>query len=351
MPRAKFEQGGNDFGETAMIKAVFEKYAPWWFLATLLVAFCIELNSGATALNIIKAFSDSIFNRDSLEQLILLEIRLPRALLALTVGASLGLAGAALQGLLRNPLADPGLVGVSNGAALGAVIALYFGLGSISQFIIPVMGMIGAGLAVTVVFVLAGKNSSVSKLLLAGVAVNALTSSLIALALNFAPNPYAMSEIVFWLLGSIANRSLFDVAFALPFMLLGWLLILSTGKYLTALSLGEKTSQTMGFRPKVERSILVVGVALCVGAAVSVSGSIGFIGLVVPHLIRPLVKYEPGKLLFLSALAGGILLLVADIAVQYVSTGQEIKLGVITALVGGPFFLYLIVKSRYGIDS
>lgn len=320
------------------------------FVLALLFVFYVALQSGPTDINAWQGLLDSFNHQQNIQQLILWDIRLPRAVLALTVGATLGLSGAALQGLLRNPLADPGLIGVSNGAALGAVVGLYFGLGSVALYIIPMLGMAGAGIAVLLVFLLAGKNTSVSKLLLAGVAVNALASSLIALALNYAPNPYAMSEIVFWLLGSIANRSLMDVAFSLPFMLLGWVLIISTGRYLTALSLGEKTSQTLGFNPKKERALLVLGVAFSVGAAVSVSGSIGFIGLVVPHLIRPLVRYEPGKLLVLSALAGALLLMLADILVQTISPAQEIKLGVVTALVGGPFFLYLIVKTRYTVS-
>lgn len=316
------------------------------FSAIVLVLFYIALQMGPSPLDIVSALNAIFSQTDSLEKLILTEIRLPRALLAVCVGATLGIAGAALQGLLRNPLAGPGLVGVSNGAALGAVIALYFGIGNIVWFAIPIAGMIGAAIAVSLVFALAGRHSSVTTLLLAGVAVNAITASFISLALNFAPNPYAMSEMVFWLLGSIANRSLQDLGFALPFMLIGWLLIMATRPYLTALSLGEETAQTLGFNPKRQRLLLVCGVALAVGAAVSVSGSIGFVGLVIPHLIRPLVQNEPGKLLVLSALGGAIMLLLADITVQVISPGQELKLGVITALVGGPFFLYLIIKTR-----
>jgi iron complex transport system permease protein len=308
--------------------------------------FWLALQMGPSDIRIDLAIQSLIANTDTLDRLILTEIRLPRALLAITVGGTLGMAGAALQGLLRNPLAGPGLVGVSNGAALGAVIALYFGLSGIVWFAIPMAGMIGAALAVSLVFALAGRNSSIMTLLLAGVAVNAIASSFISLALNFAPNPYAMSEMMFWLLGSISNRSMNDVALALPFMVTGWLMILATQRYLTALSLGEETAQTLGFNPKNQRLLLVCGVALSVGAAVSVSGSIGFVGLVVPHLIRPLVQNEPGKLLALSGLGGAAMVLMADITVQTISPGQELKLGVVTALVGGPFFLYLIIRTR-----
>lgn len=316
-------------------------------VAAVCVLFIAALQTGAAHINLLQAIKDISQGRESLDSLIFSDIRLPRAILATVVGATLGIAGAALQGLLRNPLAGPGLVGVSNGAALGAVIALYFGLSSYVWFAIPAAGMLGAGLAVLLVFLLSGRTASIMTLLLAGVAVNALASSFISLALNFAPNPYAMSEMVFWLLGSIANRSMSDVYLSFPFMLLGWLMILSSAKFLTALSLGEETAKTLGFNATRSKIILIIGVAFSVGAAVSISGSIGFVGLVVPHIMRPLMRYEPGKLLFSSALAGALMILSADILVQVISPTQELKLGVVTALVGGPFFLYLIVNNRY----
>lgn len=316
-------------------------------LALLTVSlFFAALHVGPADIALLNTAEQIISGQQSLHSLILMEIRLPRALLALTVGATLGMAGAALQGLLRNPLAGPGLVGVSNCAALGAVLALYFGFSSLAWFAVPMAGMIGAALSVLLVFSMAGHNSSVMTLLLAGVAVNAVASSLMSLALNFAPNPYAMSEMVFWLLGSLANRSLGDFYLALPFMLAGWAFILLGGRFLTALSLGEETAQSLGFNMGRQRALIVIGVALCVGAAVSVSGNIGFVGLLVPHILRPLVQYEPGRLLPASAFGGAVMVLLADISVQLISPNQELKLGVVTALVGGPFFLYLIVKTR-----
>ncbi|MDG1773098.1 MAG: iron ABC transporter permease [Oceanicoccus sp.] len=308
--------------------------------------FFMALHIGPADINITQAFSDSLNSTHTLPAMILSEIRLPRALLAIVVGATLGLAGAAMQGLLRNPLAGPGLVGVSNCAALGAVIALYFGWGAVVWFAVPAAGMVGAAISVVLIFMIGGYKSNVMTLLLAGVAVNAVASSLISLALNFAPNPYAMSEMVYWLLGSLANRSLADVQLATPFMVLGWLLILSSGRFLNALSLGEETAQSLGFHLAKQRTIIVIGVALSVGAAVSVSGNIGFVGLLVPHILRPLVGYEPGRLLAASAFGGALMVLIADIAVQTISPDQELKLGVVTALVGGPFFLYLIIKTR-----
>jgi iron complex transport system permease protein len=321
----------------------------WFLFSAVLVLFALELSLGPSKIQLMDIWRHDYFHQQTLEQIIFFELRLPRALLALSVGATLGIAGAALQGLLRNPLAGPGLMGVSNCAALGAVIALYFGLGSVFWLAVPLMGMIGAAVSVILVFALAGRQGSVMTLLLAGVAVNALASSFISLALNFAPNPYAMSEMVFWLLGSLANRSLADFSLAFPFMLLGWLLLLTTGRFLTALSLGEDTAQSMGFDLNRQRAVVIIGVALCVGAAISISGNIGFVGLVVPHLLRPFVAHEPGRLLPVSMLGGAIMVLLADITVQYTSPNQELKLGVVTALVGGPFLLYLIVKTRHSL--
>jgi len=322
----------------------------WPLLTALAVAvavlFLVVIQIGPAELDLFKAVTDTLQEKKSLESLILSEIRLPRALLAICVGATLGIAGAALQGLLRNPLAGPGLIGVSNCAALGAVIALYFGLSSITALAVPICGMVGAVICVLLIFSMAGANSGIMTLILAGVAVNAVASSLISLALNFAPNPYAMSEMVYWLLGSISNRSMADVYLSVPFMIAGWIILIGSGRFLNALSLGEDTAQSLGFDITLQRAKIVIGVALSVGAAVSVSGNIGFVGLLVPHLMRPLVGYEPGKLLPASALAGAILVLLADIAVQLISPNQELKLGVITALVGGPFFLYLIIKTR-----
>ncbi|MET0379426.1 MAG: iron ABC transporter permease [Spongiibacteraceae bacterium] len=312
-------------------------------LAALLCAVLIfALTQGPVALD----WHAALTTPDSLHGVILWQVRLPRELLAIAVGATLGLAGAALQGLLRNPLAGPDLVGVTSCAALGAVLTLYSGLAAISWVSLPLGGLIGAGFAVAIIFLLSGQRAGVLTLILAGMAINAMVSSLIALALNFSKNPFAMSEIVYWLLGSVANRSYNDLSVTLPFMLAGWLLLLSSGRFLDALSLGEETAQSLGFDVNALRWRVVLGVALSVGAAVSVSGNIGFVGLVVPHLLRPWVGYEPRRLLAASALGGALLLLIADVVVISVPALREIKIGVITALIGGPFFLHLIYKNR-----
>ena len=309
-------------------------------LLTLLVAAALGLAFGKVWLNPFAAV------QEPWQATVLWEIRLPRVLLAILVGAVLGLSGAALQGLLRNPLADPAIVGVSACAAFGAVVVLYSGMASLVWFALPLGGMVGAALSVILVYLLAGSRSSLFSLILAGMAVNAFVGAMISLVLNVAANPFAMSEIVYWLLGSFANRSMDDVAIAAPFMAMGSVIVLTSGRYLNALSLGEDTAASLGFNGERWRWLVVGGVACAVGAAVSVSGNIGFVGLVVPHLLRPLVGHEPRRLLWVSALGGAILLVLADMLVQGISGRVELKLGVITALVGGPFFLYLIVKTR-----
>ncbi len=315
-------------------------------LPVLLLVLVMAVNVGPVDIDLGKAIQDWLDDQTTIESLILFDIRLPRSLLAMLIGATLGLAGASLQGLLRNPLAEPGIIGISNGAALGAVIVFYYGIAGIAWFLLPLGGLIGALVAMIIIFLLVGQNRSIITLILAGIAINAIGGAFIALALNFAESPYAMQEIVFWLLGSVSNRSVNELYIAMPFMLVGWGMMLYCGRFLNALTLGEETAKSMGFNVARMRLVLILGVTASVGAAVSVAGNIGFIGLVVPHLIRPFVAYEPRRLLLSSAITGAILLLTADIVVQILSDNGEMKLGVITALVGAPFFLFLILKSR-----
>lgn len=282
--------------------------------------------------------------------LILWEIRLPRMLMGILVGATLGLAGAAMQGLLRNPLASPGILGISGGASFGAVLILSLGLSNAFTMALPLGGMAGAFLSVVLIYLFAGARGSLQTLILAGVAVNSLFVAGTALVLNLSANPYAALEIVFWQMGSLANRSLDHVWMTLPMMMLGWIMIFWDARALSALTLGEETASSLGFNLQWVRARLVLGTTLSVGAAVSVTGSIGFIGLVVPHLVRPLVKGDPGKLLAVSAFAGAILLLGADIAVRLLSHETELKIGVLTSIIGAPFFLLLLYKMRREIS-
>jgi iron complex transport system permease protein len=289
-------------------------------------------------------------NTDSeaqLARLILWELRLPRMLLAVTVGAVLGLAGAVLQGLTRNPLAEPGLLGVSSGAALGAVIAIYSGLGALWALATPVLGLLGALLG-TVMTLALGGGGGVLALILAGAAVSGLMLAGTALVLNLAPNPFAAYEISHWMMGSLADRGWDQLLLAVPFMLVGAVLLLSTGRALDALSLGERQAASLGVDLASLRRRVLLGTALAVGAATSVSGAIGFIGLLAPHLVRAAVGHEPRRVLWPAALCGAVLLLVADMATRILPLDQELKLGVLTGLVGTPFFMWLVwrVKSE-----
>ena len=283
---------------------------------------------------------------DPLLTTVMREIRLPRALLAALVGAALGLSGAAMQGYLRNPLAEPGLIGVSGSAALGAVIALQYGLASAFALALPLMALTFALGAVALILVLAGPQGSSLTLILAGIAISALAGALTSLALNLSPNPYATFEIVFWMMGSVADRSLSHVALALPLIALGGALLLTLGRALDALTLGEDAAQALGVSLRGLRLRLLFGTAAAVGAATAVAGAVGFVGLVVPHLLRPLCGNRPSRLLPASALGGAAILLAADIAVRLVLPERDLKLGVVMAILGAPLFLHLIYATR-----
>ncbi len=325
-------------------------YSTRWLLPALallaLLGMVTSLATGVAKFALLPTLVDWWQGVESVEATILAEVRLPRALLGALVGAALGCAGAALQGMLRNPLAGPDLVGVSNGAALGAVVAIYFGVANLLPWALPLLAMTGAGLASLLMLVLAGRQADPLVLILAGVAINAIGGALTAMALAFAPSPYAINEMVHWLLGSLANRSMDDLAIAAPLILFGLALLLRSGRFLNALVLGDETARSLGFHAARERWGILLGVTMAVGAAVSVTGSIGFVGLVVPHWLRPWVGHEPARLLPASALGGAVLVLAADIAVQHLSTAGSLKIGVLTALIGGPFFLHLVLKTR-----
>ena len=322
-----------------------------WLAPTLggaiLVAVLAGLAIGSAAVDPLRAWAALAGDPDTDRvALVVREIRLPRILVGLMVGASLGLAGAALQGLLRNPLADPGVIGVSASAALGAVVALYYGLAAISGVMVPLSAMAGAGVATLLLYAQARRNPSILTLILVGVAINALAGALTSLAMNLSPDPYSLREIVMWLLGSLANRSYTEVGLALPFMLTGWACLLATGRSLTALTLGEEAGQTLGVNLARTRLLVILGASLSVGAAVAVTGTVGFVGLVVPHMLRGAVGSDPGRLLLPSALGGALLVTLADTAIRAIPTDQELKLGVVTALIGGPFFIWLVTRTR-----
>jgi len=289
------------------------------------------------------------FGGPELAATILVEIRLPRMLLALLIGGTLGLCGAALQGLLRNPLAEPGLLGASSGAAFGAVVVFYFGFAAGDSLILPLGAVVGSLTALATLYGLAARRGDFLTIILAGIAINALAGALTSLALNFAPSPYAALEILFWMLGSLADRSLTHVWLAVWLMLPGWILVAAAARGLDALTLGEETAASLGFDPRRTQWLVIGGTALAVGAAVAVTGVVGFVGLVVPHLLRPWAGHHPSRLLGPSFLGGALLTLAADISIRLMPPGPELKLGVVTALLGAPFFLHLIMQPRRGV--
>ena len=276
------------------------------------------------------------------------EIRLPRAALALVVGAALGASGAALQGLFRNPLAEPGVTGVSSCAGLGAVIALYFGIAAAYPLALPAFAIVGALFSAALLYLLARKGTGVLALVLAGVAISSLAGALTAFTLSLAKNPYAMTEMVLWLMGSLKDRTLSDLAFAAPLVATGIALLVSCARALDALTLGEEAAASLGINVTRARLTVVAGVALATGAATAAAGAVAFVGLVVPHLLRPFYGHAPGRLMLPSALGGAALVAIADVGVRLLSpfSGGELLLGVFTALIGAPFFFWLIVKLR-----
>ena len=330
-----------------MIK--FDRKALLWSVLLIFLIFflsLLSLSQGPTFLPLDTIISSLYSQANTSTNIIIQEIRLPRTLLSIMIGAALGLSGAALQGYLRNPLAEPGIIGVSGCAALGAVIVFYSGLTSIISIALPLGGMAGAAISVLLLGLLAGYKSSVMTIILAGVAITSLAGSLTSLVLSLAPNPFATFEIFFWLLGSLADRSFEHVKLIVFPLVIGIGLLLTTGRALDALTLGEDVASSLGFNLQRIKWTIVIGISLAVGVAVSVSGIIGFVGLVVPHLLRPIADFRPGILLPLSMLGGISLTLAADILVRVISQGPELKLGVVTALIGSPFFLYLVIKSR-----
>lgn len=280
-----------------------------------------------------------------LPSLIITQLRLPRIVLGALVGAGLGMSGAAMQGYLRNPLADPGLFGISACAALGAVLSIFFGLAGVPMAL-PLCALAGAGVGVALLMLLAGRSGSLILFTLAGVMLSSLAGALTALVISLAPTPFASAEIITWLMGALTDRSWDDVVLALPLTLAGMGLLLLTGNRLDALSLGDLAARSMGVGLPALQRLLVMGLALCVGGGVAVAGVIGFVGLMVPHLVRPLVGHRPSALLIPSALAGALLVVVADMAVRIAPVVSEIRLGVMMSVLGAPFFLMLLLKMR-----
>lgn len=279
---------------------------------------------------------------------ILMELRLPRALLAIVIGAGLGASGAAMQGYLRNPLADPGLFGIAPGAALGAVVSLWFGYAA-SPYLLPLFALVGAGGAMALLAAIAGRTGGIALFTLAGMMIASLAGALTSLAISLAPNAFAMSEIVNWLMGALTDRGWPEVWIAAPLTLAGIACLMMAARGLDALVLGESAARSLGMDPDRLQFWLVAGVGLAVGSGVAVAGIVGFVGLIVPHLVRPLTDRRPSSLMLPSALAGALLVLVADCLCRILPLVTELRLGIALSLVGAPFFLWLLMQMRRGL--
>ena len=316
------------------------------FAAAAAAAFVVSLVTGPAPLSLADVIAALLGMGDTAANLIVQDLRLPRAVLTIACGAGLGMAGAALQGMLRNPLASPDLLGTGNAAAFGAVFILALGLAGTGSVILPLSSILAALVSIMLLLWLSGRDARPLTVILAGLALSTFAGALVALTLNLAPNDFLALEIAFWLLGSFADRGPVHVAIALPFLAGGMALMLSQRKLIAALTLGEETARSLGADTPARRIALLCGVAATVGGQVAVSGVIGFVGLVVPHLVRPLVGGRPDALLVPSALAGAAILTLADIGVRIMPTIDELKIGVLTALVGAPFFFLLVARER-----
>ena len=315
-------------------------------IALFITLTLFSLKSGAVNLSWNDVFYGLLGQADESTNIIIQELRVPRLILAFIIGAGLGISGAALQGLLRNPLGDPGILGISSASGLGGVIAVYYGLSASFSFALPIMAIAFGGLATIVLVIMASRDASVLTLILAGVAISSIAGAMTSLAMSMSPTPLSLQEMIMWMLGSLENRSMTDVQLAVPFILLGIAMIIPTAKPLSTLVLGEDVAKSLGINLTKTRNLIVFGSAACVGAGVAVAGMIGFIGLIVPHLVRPYVGHDPGRSLIPSALLGGLFLLLADMIARQPIVQAELRLGVITAMVGAPFFLWIIYKTR-----
>src|SRR4029450_13961861 len=321
-------------------------------IATTGLAACVallalgSLGTGPVRLSPLTVIDALLGGGTDIQRIIVGEIRLPRMILGLAIGAILGLSGAALQGLLRNPLASPSLFGAPQSAAFGAVLMSALGWADVRSYALPVAGITMAFASVFVLLGIAGRSAGLLLLILSGLAISSLAGAATALVMNLSSNPFAVLEIAFWLLGSLEDRSFRHVMLALPFIVMGAIILLTQRNAFRALRLGEETAQSLGVDVGRLRLLVIAGVALGVGGAVAVTGTIGFIGLVAPHLMRPLIGHDPALLLLPRALAGAALLLAADIAVRIIPSTSDIKVGVLTSIIGVPFFLYLIRRER-----
>ena len=323
-------------------------------MPTLIAASVLAILSacflGSTALPADRLLAALFGGAEAGDRLVVWQIRLPRAIAAYIVGAALGISGAALQGLLRNPLAEPGVLGVSASASLMATFALYYGIASITPWAVPIAAIIGALTATALITIAALRTQSVVTLILIGVGLSSFAGAAMSLLMNLAPNPFSLSDMINWMLGSVANRSFDEITLAAPFILAGGATLFATRRGLSALTLGEEAAAGIGLNLRRQQIFTVVGAGLATGGAVALAGAIGFVGIVAPHIIRPFVGHDPARSLVPSALFSGLILVVADFFVRLMPTSAELKLGVVAALIGAPAFVWIAMQRRTGND-
>jgi len=316
----------------------------------VLVLVTISLMVGPASLSPRAVFA-ALIDGQGPAAIIVRDIRLPRTLLAVLIGATLGLSGAALQGLLRNPLAEPALFGAPQAAAAASSLVIASGFAAATSLAVPVAGIAGALVSIGGLVLIAGRRASLTVTLLAGLALASFAGAVTALILNLAPNPFIALEIAFWLLGSLEDRSSDHLLVAMPFLIASWVALGINARAFRALTLGEDAAASLGIDIGRVRTMVVIGVALGVGAAVAVAGSIGFVGLVAPHLVRRAVGSDPARVLLPASLAGAALLTAADIGVRAIPAAIELKLGVVTAMIGVPFFIAMIFSERRMLEG
>ncbi len=316
----------------------------------ILVALAAACLVGSTSIGVDRVLAALLGGASPGDRVVVWEIRLPRAVAALVVGVALGASGAALQGLLRNPLAEPGVLGVSATAALGATFVIYYHLASASGFALPVAAIAGALAATALLTGAATRVGSVVTLILVGIGLSSFAGALMALLMNLAPHPFSLSDMLNWMLGTVANRSFNDLVCTAPFIAVGLAILFTGRRSLSALALGDEAAAGIGVDIPHIRRLVVVGAGLATGAAVAVAGVIGFVGIVAPHIVRPWVRHNPARTLAPSALLAGLLLIIADIGVRLAPTGTELKLGVVAALLGAPVFVWIVVRKRRPSD-
>ncbi len=310
---------------------------------TIVVLLVILMIFGDVALNGDMWF-DALFRWRSLPAEIIWGIRLPRNLAGIGVGAMLGMSGALMQGLLRNPLAEPGLLGVSAGSGLGAALAIVFGLG-LMPFAVEGSALVGAVMVAVILLIFVQRFPQRQSLILLGVGLSSLCGALMALTFNLSPSPVTTSEMLSWMMGSVQNRSWFDVLICFAGLVVVSGLSLRLGKGLRFLTLGEETARSMGIDMTRLTQVIVIGSSLLAGLSVSVAGVIGFVGLAAPHFVRAFGIKDPYTLIWPSALTGGLMVLVSDGLIRLLPPTADVHLGVLTSLVGAPLFAVLAYKS------